>query len=361
MKKNIAFIVPYPIGVAPSQRFRFEQYLSLLKNEGIQYTCFPFLSIKDFKIIYNQGFFFKKTLSIFNGFFRRSILMFRLTKYDTVFIHREASPVGPPVFEWLIAKILKRKIIYDFDDAIWLENTSQSNQLISKIKSHSKVASICNWASLVMCGNKFLMSFAKKYNMNVVYMPTTIDIENEHNKIKHHEKKQVVIGWTGTHSTIKYLYEIESVLSKLQQKLIFEFRVISNKDPLFTKIKYHYIPWNKNKEIQDLLKIDIGIMPLLDNEWARGKCAFKALQYMALGIPCVISPVGVNNEIVKDGVNGILAENDEEWREKLTKLIETVEIRAEIGLEGLKTVHEKYSVLANQRKFISYLKNNELK
>ena len=354
IKKDVAFIIPYPLGIAPSQRFRFEQYLCLLENEGIQYSCFPFLSIKEFKIIYNQGYFLKKSLSIFNGFFRRFFLMFRLTKYDAVFIHREASPVGPPVFEWLIAKILKKKIIYDFDDAIWLENTSQSNQLVSKIKKHSKVASICKWASLVMCGNDFLMNFAKKYNENVVYMPTTIDTENEHNKIKHHEKKQVIIGWTGTHSTIKYLYEIEEVLSRLQQQLNFGFRIISNKDPLFTKLKYHYIAWNKNQEIQDLLEIDIGIMPLLDNEWAKGKCGFKALQYMALGIPCVISPVGINKEIIKDGVNGFLAMTENEWVEKVSLLINSQELRSEFGRLGREKVLLKYAVIANRDKYLIY-------
>ena len=356
MGEIIAFIVPYPSGVAPSQRFRFEQYLSLLESSGIQHACFPFLTDKEFKIIYKQGYFLRKSQSIFNGFLRRFILMFRLSKYDTVFIHREVTPIGPPFFEWVIAKILKKKIIYDFDDAIWLENTSQSNQLVSKIKKHSKVASICKWSSLIVCGNQFLMDFAKNHNQNVVHMPTTIDTKNEHNKIKFHEKKKVVVGWTGTHSTIKYLYEIEETLLKLQEKLHFEFKVISNKDPLFTKIKYQYVTWNKNQEIQDLLEMDIGIMPLLDNDWARGKCAFKALQYMALGIPCVISPVGVNNEIIKDGVNGFIAKNNKEWQEKLMILIKDTKVRSQLGEEGLNTVNDRYSVLANQNNFVSYLR-----
>lgn len=358
MEKRIAFIIPYPLGVAPSQRFRFEQYLYLFGSEGVGYSCYPFLLAKDFEILYKKGYFLKKVLSIFFGFFRRFSLMFCLNKYDAVFIHREASPLGPPIFEWIIARVLKKRLIYDFDDAIWLENTSQTNKIISKIKKHSKVAVICRWSYIVLCGNKFLMNFAKNYNDNVVKVPTTIDTENEHNRIKQHKESEVVVGWTGTHSTIKYLYEIEDVLSELQQKMRFAFKVISNKDPLFKKLKYDYISWNKNKEIEDLLKIDIGIMPLLDDDWAKGKCGFKALQYMALGIPCIISPVGVNIEIVQDGLNGFLAGADREWVNKLSLLIKSKDLRVELGEKGRQTVVEKYAVVSNKKIFLSIF--NEL-
>jgi len=349
---KIAFIVPYPIGIAPSQRFRFEQYLPYLKESGYTFQSFSFLSSKDYQRLYQSGLFVQKSASIVKGFLRRTILMFQLSQYHVIFIHREASPIGPPIFEWIITKILKKKIIYDFDDAIWMKNTSQSNKLISNIKHHSKVESICKWSEMVLCGNLYLMDYAKRYNTKVAYMPTTIDTENLHNSTKIHDDQKVTLGWTGTHSTIKYLYAIEDLLTELQKQHQFDFIVISNKDPQFKNLNYTYISWNKATEVKDLLKFDIGIMPLIDDEWAKGKCGFKALQYMALEIPCVISPVGVNTGIIQDGINGFIAKSENEWSEKITLLINSKEKRTQIGKEGRETVIKKYSTLSHKNAFL---------
>jgi len=357
-RKKIAFIVPYPKGIAPSQRFRFEQYLSLLEQDGCEISFYPFFTDNAYRLIYQPGKFMLKSWGVFIAFFKRFLLMFQLKSYAIVFIHREASPVGPPVFEWIIARVLKKKIIYDFDDAIWLENTSQSNKLISGIKKHSKVVSICRWSTVILCGNHYLMNFAKKYNNDVKYMPTTIDLKNGHNQLKQHKRKEkIVLGWTGTHSTIKYLYEIEDVLFELQKKYDVEVNIISNKEPVFKKLNFNYIPWEKEKEIEDLLSFDIGIMPLLDNEWAKGKCGFKALQYMALGIPAVVSPVGVNVEIIRDGINGYIVNDDVDWLDKISRLIEIEGVRKEIGLEGHKTILSKYSVEVNKKKYLEWIDN----
>lgn len=354
MRKKIAFIVPYPKGIAPSQRFRFEQYLDFLQEEQYTTSIYPFLTDKDYKLIYQPGNLLLKSIGIFIAFFKRFLLMFQLHQYAIVFIHREASPIGPPIFEWIISKVLKKKIIYDFDDAIWIDNTSDTNHFISKIKRHSKVASICKWSSMVMCGNDFLMDFAKKHNTNVVYMPTTIDTQTTHNQSKQHQNESITIGWTGTHSTIKYLYSIEDILFNLQKKLNFKFIVISDHPPLFKNLEASFIPWNKDEEINDLLKLDIGIMPLVDNEWAQGKCGFKALQYMALEIPCIISPVGVNTRIIDPAVNGYLARTNEEWENYLTEMIHSKEMRIQFGKAGKKTILENYSVLAHRENFANY-------
>ena len=139
--------------------------------------------------------------------------------YDFVFIHREATPLGPPIFEWILAKVLKKKIIYDFDDAIWLTDRQQESVLLRIAKWRSKVGSICKWAYKVSCGNEYLCNYAALFNKNVVYNPTTIDTENLHHPsqilypIKHPDR--IRIGWTGSHSTLKYLDEIQPVLHKI--------------------------------------------------------------------------------------------------------------------------------------------------
>lgn len=357
MIKSIAFIVPYPKGFAPSQRFRFEQYTSFLKEDNYDITFHPFFIEKNYKLLYQPKHHFIKIYITLLGFIRRFFLLFNLNSYSIVFIHREASPIGPPIFEWIIAKILKKKIIYDFDDAIWLKNTSKHNKLVSNVKAHSKVKKICKWADLIFCGNDFLMDYAKQFNNNVKYIPTTIDTENTHNKRKKYEPTDINIGWTGTHSTIKYLYEIEPILSELQKDINFNFIVISDINPDFKNLKYTFIRWNKNSEIDDLIKLDIGIMPLKESEWAKGKCGFKALQYMAIGIPTVISPVGVNVSIVNDGVNGFFANSPEEWKEKLKQLTEDRILRKKIGEKGIRTIADNYSVLTYKAIYLTYFNN----
>lgn len=352
--KKVAFIVPYPIGFAPSQRFRFEQYTSFLEENNFQLEYFPFLSENDFKVLYESGQFFRKFLAIIKGFLKRFIMLFQLGKFDIIFIHREASPIGPPIFEWFISKLLKKKIIYDFDDAIWLKNTSETNRVVSSVKGHSKVGKICKWSNQIFCGNDFLMSYAKQFNKNVVYIPTTIDTENTHNQVKKHSFGNVNIGWTGTHSTIKYLEKIELLLARVQKKINFDFTIISDVDPNFKSLNYSFLKWNKKTELSDLLTIDIGLMPLEDTKWTRGKCGFKALQYMALGIPCIISPVGVNKIIVKDNYNGYLADSEKEWENKIKTLANDFNLRTKIGTRGVESIKKNYSVIAFKNSYINF-------
>lgn len=349
---KIAFIVPYPQAKAPSQRFRFEQQLDFLSENDIEYDFYPFLSENAFDNLYLSGKYISKAISIFFSFFRRFLLMFLLSEYDYIFIHREASPIGAPIFEWIIAKILKKKIIYDFDDAIWLPNTSKANKIVAKIKWHKKVNSICKWSYKISCGNDYLAEYAKQFNENVSVIPTTVDMQKVHNKTKNQNTKQIVIGWTGTHSTIEYLYKIEGLLIEKQKEHNFIFQVISNKDPFFEKLKYEYIEWQEETEIDDLLKFNIGIMPLEDNKWAKGKCGFKAIQYMSLGIPAIVSNVGVNNKIVENE-NGFLCSSEEDWKTAIDILCKNPNKRIKLGKKAQKKIKENYSTKSVEKKYLS--------
>ncbi len=353
MSKKILFLTPYPFGQAPSQRFRFEQYFDLLTEKGFEIDTHSFLSDKTWSEIYSQGSFLKKSLGILGSFFRRFILLFSLRKYDFIFIHREASMIGPPIFEWMIAKVFRRKYIYDFDDAIWLPNYSQQNAKFHRLKNYGKVNKIIKWADKITVGNDFLKEFALQYNENVIVIPTTIDLVNVHNIECNQDSTPVNIGWTGTHTTLSYLEELIPVIEELQKKHTFTFTIISNHPPEFSFDSLRFVKWNKNSEIEDLAKFQIGVMPLVDNEWANGKCGFKALQYMALKIPSVISPVGVNNSIVKEGKNGYLCDSPSEWKNCLEELICSKELRIEIGLKGKETIEKHFSVDAQSNNFLN--------
>jgi glycosyltransferase involved in cell wall biosynthesis len=351
---RILFVVPYPPGKAPSQRFRFEQYLDFLPEAGHTYRLAPFLSNATWAILYKPGNTVAKALGIIGGFLRRAALLFTVLGYDYVFIHREASPIGPPAFEWLTAKVLRKKIIYDFDDAIWIPNTSEANRIVAGVKWHHKVDSICRWAYKISCGNVYLRDYARQFNPAAVVNPTTIDTVHLHNRIRDQRAPgPLVIGWTGTHSTLKYIEQIVPVLAELETHYKFEFRVISNHPPTLPLKSLRYQPWRKETEIEDLAGLHIGLMPLEDDPWAKGKCAFKALQYMALGIPALVSPVGMNTEVVQPGINGYVCGSLVEWREALEKLLLDPELRIRLGEAARSTVVERYSVAANRQNFLN--------
>lgn len=349
--KKILFIYPYPAGTAPSQRFRFEQYLDALPKDEFAISKAAFMDNKTWSILYKPGNYGQKIGGILWGFIKRWWLMLTLGKYHFVFIHREAAPIGYPLFEWIIAKVWRKKIIYDFDDAIWLTNTSAQNALVAKVKFHQKTALICQWAYKVSVGNEYLGDYARQFNTQVIYNPTTIDTRHLHNRTNPQDNKKLIVGWTGSHSTLPYLDFLEPVIQKLEANYDFEFWVIANQAPRLDIKSLVYKPWNKTTEIDDLLQFNIGVMPLSDDKWAKGKCGFKALQYMALGIPPLVSPVGVNTRIVTHQKNGFVCQSPEDWYKALAQLLGSAPLRKELGTEARKTIENHYSVMSNQNNF----------
>lgn len=354
---KVLFITPYPYNSAPSQRFRFEQYFRFFKEQNIQYNQEPFLDEKTWTVFYKKGNLHKKIWGILKGIIRRHAIIFKFNRYDFLFIHREACFIGPAYFEWLYSKIFRKKIIFDFDDAIWLRDVSEANNSLAWLKRSKKTNNIIGYASMVIGGNHYLVEFAKTHNQNCYVIPTTIDlayhqINSLSNRIETNEK--IVIGWTGSVTTNRHFEMLLPVLKKIVVKYPdkIEFRTISNKETEHSGLPVRFKKWEKETEIQDLASFDIGIMPLPDDEWAKGKCGLKGLQYMALEIPTIMSPVGVNTEIIKDGMNGFLASTEDEWIDMLSKLIESRELREKIGKEGRRTVVEKYSVEANKQMYL---------
>ncbi len=353
MTKKIAFIAPYPIEQAPSQRFRFEQYLEFLKESDCDYSFFPFYDFKSWQLLYTNKSAFNKAWVVLLSYFKRFSLIFKLRKFDYIFIHREATHIGPPIIEWIIAKILRKKYIYDFDDAIWLPNYSEGNSKFHRLKAYWKVKYCIKWAHRIAAGNAYLANYAKQFNANVYVLPTTIDTENYHNVRCNHQKTPIVIGWTGTHTTMQYLHSIVPVLKEMESKYPIEIQIISNEKPQLDLNSLVYVKWKKDTEIEDLSKFSIGIMPLEDTIWAEGKCGFKGLQYMALEIPTIMSAVGVNNTIVESGKNGLLVSNEEEWKTAFIRLIEDENLRMKMGFAGRQRVVDHYSILANKTLFLS--------
>lgn len=349
---RILFLTPYPRGSAPSQRFRFEHYYSLLSESGISFHIQSFLDDRAWRVLYQNGKFLLKVAAILRGFLRRFYGLFTLSQYDYVFIHREAAPIGPPIFEWCIAKVFRKKVVYDFDDAIWLANASDANRFASAVKYYHKVSSICRWSYKISVGNDFLADYARQFNASVQVMPTVVDTEKAYWQLKNQETKPVVVGWTGTHSTIRFLEPLVPLVLKVCRETNAHFLVIADKSPTIDFEKFEFVKWTEETESEDVLRMNIGIMPLGEDDWSKGKCGFKAIQYMALGIPAVVSPVGVNSKIVDHNRNGFLCSNDQEWEFALRKLIADAALRKQMGEDAQHKIRSEYSKHAWRQKFL---------
>lgn len=346
MKKELHILAPYPRGEAPSQRFRFEQYIPYLEEQGVRIHFHSFHTHRSWKRLYTPGKFGLKAWDLCWNYLRMWGILFRMITAKHIFMHREMAHIGPPVFEWMLAKVFRKKFVYDFDDAIWIPNYSAANARFQQLKCYWKIPRIIRWAHQVQAGNTFLADYARQFNQQVNIVPTTIDTVNLHYKTVNHTAKPLVIGWTGTHSTMHYLETLFPLIEKLEQEFDFEFHLISNRKPEVSLKSLRYKDWNAETEIADLSQFHIGLMPLVTDAWSSGKCGFKALQYMALEAVAIVSPVGVNTTIVEHRKNGWIANSPEEWEDALRTLLTQEELRIQLGKEARKSIEAKWSVHA---------------
>jgi glycosyltransferase involved in cell wall biosynthesis len=295
------------------------------------------------EVLYEPGHVGVKVRETLRGYLRRLAETLRSASADVIFVYREAALLGPAWIEQLLA--LRRPLVFDFDDAIYLADTSRANAWSRMLKPVTKVETICRVARHVTVGNEFLARFAKDHAREVTVVPSTIDTDVY--QIQPRARNRVpVIGWTGSRTTARYLTTLAPALRRLQEKREFELRVIGAKVDI-EGLAVRCLPWRAETEPDDLRALDVGLMPLPDDEWSRGKCGMKALQYMALGIPPVVSPVGANATIVRDGVNGFHARTEDEWIDRLALLLEDEPLRRSLGQEGRRTVEESYSARAH--------------
>ena len=336
---RVLALVPYPVDRAPGQRYRIEQWAPFLCRGGVRVTLSPFLTRRGMDLLYERGYAAAKVQEILRGYFKRLSDVLWWSSADVIFVYREAALLGPAWIEWLLTR--RRPLVFDFDDAIYLSDTSQANAWARRLKPATKVDTICRIARHVIVGNEFLASFAKDRAREVTVVPSTID--TDFYQVRERARNPVpVIGWTGSVTTVRYLTTLAPMLRRLREKWEFELLVVGATVAL-DGLTVRCIPWQAATEPEDLRELDVGLMPLPDDEWSRGKGGMKALQYMALGIPPVVSPVGANASIVRDGVNGFHARTDGEWIDRIALLLGDEALRRSFGQEARKTIEESYS------------------
>ena len=351
---KILFIAAHRPHRSPSQRYRFEQYFDFLKQQGYNYELSYIIDENDDLIFYSPGNILAKMWIVFKSMIKRLNDIKKANSFDIVFVQREAFMMGSSFFEKQLSKT-KAKLIFDFDDSLWLMDTSNANKMWEWMKSTKKTARIISCSHLVFAGNNYLQNYAKQFNPNVKMIPTTIDTEFHKRRQPYTNKDKICIGWSGSTTTIKHFQQAIPVLKKIKEKYGDKvyFKVMGDSGYRNNELNIQGIPWSKETEVDVLSSFDIGIMPLPDNEWVKGKCGLKGLSYMALEVPTIMSDVGVNSEIIDEGLNGYLAKTEQDWINKLSLLIDSFELRERIGKNARKTVQGKYSTLSQQAHYIN--------
>ena len=346
----------HPSGRTPNQRFRFEQYVGYLRDNGFEITFSPVVHPDEYDLIYSPGRMARKASIVARGLLRRFADLARSGRYDIVFVPREAVQLGTALFERLVPR-RGPKLVFDFDDAIWLPNASEANRGLAWLKRPEKTQEIIAASALVFAGNDFLADYARQFNPAVEVVPTTIDTEQYQPRPSRPTQDAICVGWSGSLTTIVHFDLAIPVLRRLKDRFgdRVYFKLIGYPGYRADELGLVGVRWDPATEVADLSEFDVGIMPLPDDEWSRGKCGLKGLQYMALEIPTVMSPVGVNPTIIDDGANGYLASTEDEWVERLSQLVESAELRARLGAAGRETVVRDYSVDSQKGRYLEYL------
>jgi len=356
-KKNprVLFFPLYSFNGA-SSRYRIYQYLPYLEKAEINYKIYPFyseffdfISPKITKTNFLMGKIFNKAY-LYWGYIKRFFEILQSHRYDLVFIQKELLP------EFLLELLcfFNKNIVFDFDDAIFLSKEKQTEIFGQEmLKGSEKLINLTlKKCRKVIVGNDNIGIYAKKFCPRVIKIPIAIDMHRYVTTPKE-ENTRTILGWIGRQRNIYYLEDMKEIFRKLSEKFgNLELFIIGANKINLDSIKTSYIPWSYETEITNLGRIDIGLMPLRNDEWSTGKGGCKLLQYMAMGTASIASPVGINREIIKDGINGFLAENPEEWIKKTSLLVEDRELRVKMGKEARETVIRRYSLEANLPLFI---------
>ena len=355
---NVLVLMPYLYDTVPGQRFRIEQWARELEPSGAHFHFVPFESETLRNALHHRGRYGEKIIGIILGIIRRVKFVVSLKRnWDVIFLFRELLPIGPALLE----RVLARKgipIVYDFDDAIFLHDVSDANKHFKRLKWPAKTGEICDLSTHVTVGNPYLQHYARRFNRTVSILPTTIDTATYTPQRDTHRNKVPVIGWSGSFSTVKHLETVGAALQVLRRSVKFKLKVVGTTDFALPGIDVESKPWDARLEVSDISSFDVGIMPLPDDAWSRGKCGLKALQYMALGVPTVASPVGVNTQIIQDGKSGILASSESEWVENLEKLLNDGELRNRLGKAGRDAVEHNYSARVQAPRLLNILNDS---
>ena len=357
---NILGLCSYPVESAAT-RYRLIQFIEPLAKEGISLTVSPFLDSQAFDLLYSNQSLFGRLFGFGKPFLNRLAETLNARKYDLLLVQREAMIFGPAFFEWIFQKAGRIPMILDLDDATYISYISPTyGKVGSFFKFFGKTDRLIKRADAVICGNRFIAEYVERKGTRTIIVPTVVDTDKFRPAEKTNETP--VIGWIGTHSTFPFLKSIFPVLQKLASEYEFKLKIVgSGKDELrIDGVDVENLPWRLDREVTDFQSLDIGLYPMelgakIPDEWIAGKSGFKAIQYMATGIPYVMSPIGVCAEIGLPGETHFLAASLSDWEKNLAVLLNSLTIREKMGANGREHALENYTIDIQNKKIVHLL------
>ena len=353
--------------LAGSSRMRSYQYFPYLEKAGMQVTVKPFFDDAYLKNFYAGK---KNVSAVLKSYVRRLGVLFSVFSYDRVVIEKEIFPFLPALAEWML-KRLGIQYIVDYDDAIF-HNYDQSANPIIKNFLGNKIAKVMRFSGTVVAGNQYLADYAARSGAkNIEIIPTVIDLERyppKNNDIQlppfrvgersaSENDKKCIVGWIGTKTTFeKHLLPCKHWIKALQiQDPNIRFHIVGITEDMDLGKNVKYIQWTEETEVAEILKMDIGLMPLQNSKWEKGKCAYKLIQYAACGIPGVASDVGMNKDVCIDNETGKIAYTDQDWINHIIFLKNNSTKRKEMGNHARQLVEKKYCIQVTADKWCKIL------
>jgi glycosyltransferase involved in cell wall biosynthesis len=347
---RVLFLTKYG-SQAASTRHRFLQYVPMLEDAGIQVSTSALLDDAYLGRKFEDGS-SSFTLAA-RGYARRLQALVGAGAYGVVVIHCELFPYVPAFFE---RSLRWRGIPYvlDFDDAIFHNYDQHKNPLVRYVLGH-KMAAAIQGASTVLAGNEYLAAYARQHNRRVEVLPTVVDLARFDRERRPRPSTEFTIGWIGSPSTAVYVQETQPAFERFFARSRGRLVLVGSGPVAMPAVPLEVHRWSESTEVDELGEFDLGIMPLPDTPWTRGKSGFKLIQYMAAGLPVVASPVGVNSTLVDHGVNGFLATTADEWVAAFTALASDRAARATMGQAGRQRVAQQYSLRATAPRLVRVL------
>jgi glycosyltransferase involved in cell wall biosynthesis len=343
-------------------RFRIAQFIPHLESAGFDVTLRSLFTPEFFRRVYEPGHYVRKAVTFAGLSIKRLDSLRDASRFDVIFIYREIFPIGPALIERLLAARGRPPVVFDFDDAIFLPSVSEANRLIAAFKQPHKVDTIIRHSDRVIAGNDYLAEYARRLSPSVTVIPTCVDTTRfvpspDAFSRNGSEGREPIVGWIGSPTTASYIRALAPVLRRARERTPFTLRVSGAGQPLdIPGLTVDNAPWSLDREIELFNTCDVGVYPLADDEWSKGKCGFKAIEFMACGVPVVAAAVGVNREIIQDGVNGFLAATEDEWVDKLGRLLANRDLRQRFAEAGRRTIEEQYSLRVNAPKLAAVLR-----
>ncbi len=340
---KVAALVPYHTDFCAGQRFRIELWGKHLERRGINVEYFPFASRELTTLLYRDGLHFAKAQQMLRCYVDQLHRILSASPPDIVFIYREASLIGPAWIERLASR-WKAPVVYDIDEPIFVSYLSPRNGRLNVLKCVSKTHSLFKMSNHVLAVNKAIGDYASRFTKRVSIVPMAVDLDRYYPVGKDCRSLPVRIGWVGTLTNQPNLEIIAEPLAKLRETRGANMRVIADEHMSLAGLEIEFIPWSYDHEVRLLQECQIGVVPVKDTPWSRWKFFFKLIQYMSLGLPVVATPTGSNIEIIEHGVNGFLADSEEEWYRHLLTLIDNPDLRVSMGRAARRTVEKAFNL-----------------